>query len=164
MGRDVCISGCWELHSVRFLVFPRIEYLHPLGNWFLCSVTLTIFIYFCLNGISCLSTCAHWLFCHCILLRVWLCLLMSSHQIFAHIVWIPLRLLHAHLSPNAPVPSTLLWPISGYALVCPCLLVWEAQTQTQCSWRVLLGLNRWEGPLPQACWWYFAIYRLLALL
>lgn len=122
MGRDVCISGCWELHSVRFLVFPRIEYLHPLGNWFLCSVTLTIFIYFCLNGISCLSTCAHWLFCHCILLRVWLCLLMSSHQIFAHIVWISLRLLHAHLSPNAPVPSTLLWPISGYALVCPCLL------------------------------------------
>lgn len=97
MGGGLWISGCSpKLGFVRFLMFPRIENLDALGNQFLCSVNLTIIIYFCLNGVFCLSACAHWLLlCHWIPLRVWLCFLTSSHQIFVHIDRIPLRLLHA---------------------------------------------------------------------
>lgn len=43
MGRDLCMSGCPELVSVRFLMFSRIEDLHPLGNQFLCSITLNLY-------------------------------------------------------------------------------------------------------------------------
>lgn len=128
MGGDLCISGCSpKLAFVRFLMFPRIGNLDPLGNWFLCSVTLTIIIYFRLNGIFCFSVCAHWLLlCHWIRLRVWLCFLISSHQIFLHIDQIPLRLLHAEqaslcLAKYSCSFSTSL-PTSGYAPVCPCLL------------------------------------------
>lgn len=105
---------------------------------------------------------------HCMPLRVWLCLLTQLHHIFVHIDWIPLRLLHAeqvHLfclikcSCSFNTSLAHLWIRSGVSWSPLC---WEAQTQTQHSWCVLLGLSRWEGPLPWAYWWYFAIYRLLA--
>lgn len=125
---------------------------YPQYNTF--SVRL-LFIHFCLNGISCLSACAHWFFCHCMPLRVWLCLLTSSHHIFVRIDWIPLRLLHTeqvHLSvmPNAPVPSTL-WLISGYALVCPGLLCTgkprpRPSTPDMSYWDLVDGKNHCPEP------------------
>lgn len=128
MGRDLCMSGCLELVSVRFLMFSRIEDLHPLGNQFLCSITLNLYIFlFKWNFLS-------FSLCHLTLVlspdNAESVALPSYRHLPSDICtyWSdPPETFHAdqvHLSvsSNAPVPSAILWFVSGYALLCPCLL------------------------------------------